>query len=130
MAFKPPASSRPSVNFTAIFRGIIATLVLALVGSFFLGTIYHFSGLKESTLPLTSSVLLFLSVFTGGFFSSRFSGTRGLLHGLSVGVIIFLAIWLFTGLFLPVGLGFVSLITKLLICSAGGTLGGIIGVGF
>ncbi|HBV97629.1 MAG: hypothetical protein JL50_03700 [Peptococcaceae bacterium BICA1-7] len=130
MAFKPPASARPSVNFTALFRGMIAALALALTGSFFLGTLYHFTGIKETTLPLASSILLFLSVFTGGLFSSRFSGSRGLLHGITVGLVIFLIIWLLTGLFLPGGLGLISIIQKLLICAAGGTLGGIVGVGF
>ncbi|MHB8157033.1 MAG: TIGR04086 family membrane protein [Desulfocucumaceae bacterium] len=129
MSFKPSATSRPSINFTAIFRGLAAALGLSLAGSFLLGVVYHYTGLKESTLPLSSSILLFASVFLGGFLSSRHSGSRGLFHGLSVGFLVFILIWLFTGLFLATGLGFIPLLQKFLVCAVGGTLGGIFGVG-
>ncbi|MFZ5644360.1 MAG: TIGR04086 family membrane protein [Bacillota bacterium] len=128
MTFKPPATARQSINFTAVFRGIVVALVLSVAGSFIIGLIYHLSGIRESTLPVTSSVLLFLSVLIGGLISSRHSGSKGLIHGLGVGIFIFILIWLLSGLFLSSGIGFVPLMQKLLVCLAGGSLGGIIGV--
>lgn len=128
MTFKNPNSIQQSLDFTAIFRGTAIAVAFSLMSTFFLGMTYHFSGLGESTLPLVTSILLFISVFLGGFAASRRSKSKGLYHGLSTGIIVFLFIWLLMGLFIPTGIAFIPLMQKLFACLVGGTLGGIFGV--
>jgi putative membrane protein (TIGR04086 family) len=129
MPYKPPKTASPAFSYPSIFKGTAAAVLLTLTGTFFLSLIYHFTGLKESTLPLVGLILLLSSVFLGGFMASRQSGNRGLFHGLGVGIVFFLFIWIMMGLFLPAGTAFIPIIQKLLVCLAGGALGGILGVG-
>ncbi len=128
MAVKRPSPTRPALDFTGIFRGSAVAVAIALIGSFFLGMIYHFTGLTESTLPLSASVILLAGVFCGGFTAARRSGTKGLFHGLGVGLIIFILIWILMGIFLPAGVAFLPLVKKLFICLVGGALGGVAGI--
>ncbi|MFZ5632217.1 MAG: TIGR04086 family membrane protein [Bacillota bacterium] len=130
MAFKSPgpSPSRPALYLPAIFRGSAMAVIVSLIGILFLGIIYHFTGLMESTLPLIASIILLVSVFCGGFSASRQSGAKGLFHGLGVGIVIFFLIWILMGVFLPAGVAFIPLIQKFFICLVGGSLGGIAGV--
>lgn len=129
MVFKKPNNIQQTLDFVAIFRGTAVAVAFSLIGIFFLGMTYHFTGLGESTLPLITSILLFISVFLGGFAASRHSKIKGLYHGFGTGIIVFLFIWLLMGLFIPAGVAFIPLVQKLFVCLIGGTLGGISGVG-
>jgi len=130
MSFKAPAGSNSVFSFVSVFRGLLTALAAMLIGILFLGIIYYFTGITESTMPVTASILLFIGVSLGGFYSSRHSGSKGLVHGLATGIAVFILIWLLMGIFLPAGVAFFPLIQKLLICLVGGSLGGIFGVGF
>ncbi|MFZ5597242.1 MAG: TIGR04086 family membrane protein [Bacillota bacterium] len=130
MPIKNPPHHQPSINLQSILRGIIVAFMMSIAGSLIFGVLLFLTGISESTLPVAASVILFVSVFCGGFFSSRHSGNRGLFHGIFVGIAIFLLIWIFTGLFISTGVAFLPLVQKLFICLIGGSLGGIIGVGF
>lgn len=129
MAIKSPNNpTRPALDFAGIIRGSAIAVGVALAGSIILGIIYHFTGIKESTLPIASSLILLIGVFSGGFTASRRSGNKGLFHGLGVGILIFILIWIIMGLFLPAGVAFLPLVQKFLICIVGGSLGGIAGI--
>ncbi|MFZ5648459.1 MAG: TIGR04086 family membrane protein [Bacillota bacterium] len=130
MAFKTPSTTHSSFSFSAVFRGILTALAIIIIGALFLGIVYHFTGIADSSMPVTSSILLFVGVFLGGFLSSKQSGTKGLFHGLGVGILVFVLIWLLMGIFLTAGVAFVPLIQKFFICVVAGSLGGIVGVGF
>lgn len=129
MAFKTPSTTHcSSFSFSAVLRGILTALSTIIIGTLILGIVYHFTGIAESSMPVTSSILLFIGVFLGGFLSSRYSGSRGLFHGLGVGLVVFILIWLLMGIFLAAGVAFVPLMQKFLICLVAGSLGGIAGV--
>ncbi|MCL6610060.1 MAG: TIGR04086 family membrane protein [Peptococcaceae bacterium] len=128
MAIKMPAPNRPALDLAGIFRGSAIAAAVALAGSFILGMVYHFSGLAESTLPLITSIILLAGVFSGGYAAARRAGTKGLFHGLGVGAVIFILIWILMGLFLPAGVSLIPLAQKFLICLVGGALGGIAGI--
>lgn len=129
MAFKTPSTNHSSFSLSSVSRGILAALAIIIIGTLFLGIVYHFTGIAESTMPVASSILLFIGVFAGGFLSSRQSGSRGLFHGLGVGIAVFILIWVLMGIFLVAGVAFVPLIQKFFICLVAGSLGGIAGVG-
>ena len=128
MSIKRPNPASPSLDFIGIFRGAAMAVAISFAGSLILGTVYHFSDIMESTLPLGISIILLMAVFGGGFSAAKRAGNRGLFHGLGVGVVIFILIWILMALFLPAGVTFIPLVQKLLICLLGGALGGVIGI--
>lgn len=128
MAIKSPNAARPALDIGGIARGTALTAAIAFAGTLIMGVIYHFTGISESTLPLAASVILFIGVFYGGFTAARRSGNRGLFHGLGVGILMFILIWILMGVFLPAGVFFVPLMQKLAICLVGGSLGGVVGI--
>lgn len=127
MAIKRPSPTSPPFDFAGIFRGSAIAVAIALAGSFTMGVIYHVTGLRDSTLPITASAILLIGVFCGGLTAARRSGAKGLFHGLGVGLIVFFLIWIVMA-FLPAGVSFFPLAQKLFICLAGGALGGIAGI--
>jgi len=129
MPIKAPNAGHPALfNPAAVFRGSAVAIIFSITGSLLLGIIFHFSNLKESSLPLASSTLLFISVFCGGFTASKHSQAKGLMHGIGVSIIIFVLIWLFIGIIMPEGISFIPLFKKFLLCFISGSLGGILGV--
>ncbi len=118
----------PALDFAGILRGTAVALAISLSGSILIGITYHFTGIMESSLSIVSSVLLLIGVFSGGFTASRRTGTKGLFHGLGVGMLIFIFIWILMSVFLPTGVLFLPLLQKLSICLVGGALGGIAGI--
>lgn len=130
MPFKKPEPVRPSaLNFSAIFKGTVVTLAVSVAGSAFLGMLYYFTGLSEQTLPWFASAMLFTGVLLGGGTAAKNAGNKGLFHGIGVGVLYFLLIWIISAIFLPSQVAFFPLLLKLSLVLAGGALGGIVGVG-
>lgn len=130
MPFKRPEPARPStINFNAIAKGTVVTLVISVTGSALLGILYYFTGLSEQTLPWSATVMLFISILFGGGTAAKNAGNKGLFHGAGVGILYFLLIWIIAAIFLPSQVAFFPLLLKLALALAGGALGGIVGVG-
>lgn len=127
MAFNRPDSVEPFLNINGITRGTIAAAAITFLGSIALGTVYHVSGLMDSSLSISSSVIMLIGVLSGGFLAARKANAKGLYHGISVGISTFIII-LLLALFTPVGFALVPVFKKLLICLIGGAIGGILGV--
>ena len=116
-------------QFTAVMKSTFLALAVSTVLIVVLGLILYFSDIPESSLPWISAGILFLSVTSGGLCAGRLSGTKGLLHGLAVGVFFFFIIWLTSAFILPSQILLLSSIHKLLLALTSGALGGILGVG-
>lgn len=130
MAFKMPEPVRTSsINYNSIIKGTVVTLAISIMGSALLGMAFYFTGLPESVLPWTAYLMLFAGVLCGGAVSAKSSGSKGLFHGIGVGVLYFLLIIVISFLFLPSQLTFLAVLLKLVITLAGGAVGGILGVG-
>lgn len=121
--------SKLPLSLSAIFKGVSVSLVSIILGSSILGTIYHVTTLAEKTLPLTANGLFYISVFIGSVFTSRETGYKGLMHGVSVALLFFSFSWLITSVFFNVQTVFLTLMQKLLFSSIAGIFGGILGVG-
>lgn len=115
-------------SFGAVLKGILITIVASLLLSFMVGATYYFTSITEHSLPWSTAAILAASSFGGALFAGREAGNKGLYHGLLVGLVFFLIVWLVAGLFLP-GQIMLGTLYKLLIIMAAGGVGGIIGVG-
>lgn len=116
------------INIIAVIKGTLWTIVFSLLLSFGTGIFYHFSAVTEQSLPWFTAGILAVSAFGGALTAGRKAGNKGLYHGLAVGVLFFLAVWLVAGLFMP-GQMVLGVFYKLLIAAFAGALGGIVGVG-
>lgn len=125
-----PMKSEPSnnLNFSAIYKGVISTLLISLVLSMFFGTVYYLTNLSENSLPWVSSGILCLSVLVGGGYAAAKAGAKGLYHGIGVAVIYFILVWLVAALFLQSFVTFSGFAIKLILTLLSGALGGILGV--
>jgi putative membrane protein (TIGR04086 family) len=117
-----------SLNAGAIVKGSLTSLGLAVVFSLVTGLAYHFSSLPEHTLSWAAMLVLGSGSCSGAIIAGRSAGFRGLYHGLSVGLVFFLAVWLGSGIFLP-GQAVLTVLEKLIVALLGGGVGGAIGVG-
>lgn len=127
-ALKSELSSESTFSLNAVLRGTMLVLIIMVVLSALAGLIYYLSSLSEKTIPLAAIVILFTSIFLGGFFGARQAGCKGLFHGLAVGAASFLLIFVITLLLLPGGIILKSLLSKIILSLIAGSLGGILGV--
>ncbi|MBU4532100.1 MAG: TIGR04086 family membrane protein [Eubacteriales bacterium] len=127
MTLKSEASPSQPLNFPAMGKGLVATLVLTVGLIAVSGLIFHFSSASENLLPWVTALILFFSVLAGSGLAAMQAGTKGLVHGIGVGILFFLAIW-FLVVLLPGSFAVVGLAYKLLIAVAAGALGGVLGV--
>jgi putative membrane protein (TIGR04086 family) len=107
-----------------VIIAVIASIILMAVG----GTVMYYKVFNEKMIPVVGLGILFVSVFTGGFFSARQAGQLGWFHGLAVGVL-FLLLTIFFNLAMPGGVFGFSVFKKIVASIVAGSLGGIWGVG-
>lgn len=119
---------RYSISFYAIIKGFFFSLVISLVLSIGTGAVYYLSSVSEKTLPWIAVSILALSCFGGSFAAGRDAGNRGLYHGLAVGFVFFIIVWLAAGFVMP-GQAIIGMFYKFVIALLAGALGGIVGVG-
>lgn len=112
----------------AVIKGTLIAVATSLFLSMGAGIVYHTMSVSEQSLPWSAAVILAVSVFGGSLAAGREAGGKGLYHGLMVGLLFFLTMWLLAGLLTP-GMMILGLLYKLLILTTAGMLGGIVGVG-
>lgn len=120
---------KDTVNIVAVIQGTILTVAVSLLLSAGAGAVYYLSPITEQTLPWSAAVILAVSTFSGSLVAGKKAGNKGLYHGLSIGALFFLAVWLASGLFMP-GQAVLGVFPKLVVSLSAGAAGGVLGVGF
>ncbi|NLO89620.1 MAG: TIGR04086 family membrane protein [Clostridia bacterium] len=110
-----------------LISGLFASIITALILSFIISLIFHFTPISELYLSIASLVAVVFSTFVGGFVGASFAGSRGLVNGIVVGLSFFVLITLLSFLH-PEPLTLGSAIKKFVACITSGGLGGIIGI--
>ncbi|HPZ43812.1 MAG TPA: TIGR04086 family membrane protein [Bacillota bacterium] len=118
-----------TVNIPALIQGTIITVAVSLLLSAGAGAVYYLAPITEQTLPWSTAAILAVSTFSGSLVAGKKAGNRGLYHGLAIGALFFLAVWLTSGLFMP-GQTVLGVFPKLLVSLTAGAAGGVLGVGF
>lgn len=127
---KQESPGTPILNFSSICRGTLVALGFSLCFSIITGLLYYFTSLSESTMPLASAIILFVSIAIGSGYAAKRARSRGLFNGLGVGITTYLIIWILVGLFLPSNILLMGALGKLTLTLAAGALGGMLGVGW
>lgn len=104
---------------------ILIGAVLCILASAFV----YFTGLKETILNPMAKVVLLISVFTGSCVVSKAYGNRGLVRGISMGIMFFILMLITTLIYSPGHIYLKGFIYTISACIISGGLGGILGIG-
>lgn len=118
-------SKTMSVEIKTLVKTLLFSLILALIA----GTIVYYTSLQESLLSSLGKIILIFTVFTAGCLVSKSYGNKGLVRGMSMGLIYFILILAVTFIFDPAIIDFKAFLAALLISLTAGGLGGILGIG-
>ena len=114
-----------SVELRAITKAVLFSLVLGLISAF----VIYFSSLSEELLPALGKGILILSIFLAACQVSKHYGSKGLIRGLSIGMVFFIIMLVATFIFNPSLIALKTFVYTLLLCLMAGGLGGILGIG-
>lgn len=112
--------------FQPLLRGILYTIVTALILSGVVGLLTSITGIPESVF-INNGIFVF-SVFIGGLTAARMAGTKGLYYGGAVGIGVVLVIIVVSAVMLPTPFSWLSIAEKTLYALVSGAIGGIVGV--
>ncbi len=114
-----------SVELSAIGKAFLFSCILCIV----LATIFYYTGLRETLLPSLGKIILTIAVFFASAQVSHYHGNKGLVRGVTIGIIFFIIVLILTLIFNKTILSFVAFFYSLAICVIAGGLGGILGIG-
>ena len=113
----------------AELRGLAVAILVGLLLSTLASTLVYFTGLKETLLNPMAKVVLVISVFTGGCIVSNAYGNKGLVRGVSLGIMFFTLMLIITLIASPSHIYLKGFLYTLSACIISGGLGGILGIG-
>lgn len=111
-----------------VLKGIIMATILALILSLVFGFMLSFTALPESALSL--NIIFMVSVFIPALIIAHHAGTKGLYHGLGIGLGFVILLLILTAVFIPDHPSWLKLGEKTILALLAGGVGGIIGVLF
>jgi len=114
-----------TIEMKGLGRGLLVSFILSLITAV---TVYY-TGLKETILPMLGNIILILSVFSVACYVSRQHGSKGLVRGISMGILFFILMLIATYIFNPSLISLKTFMQSLAICIFSGALGGIVGIG-
>ncbi len=113
-----------TVEMKAIGRALLISFILSVL----IAVIIYFTGLKETLLASLGKIILTISVFWAGSYVSKFHGSKGLVRGMSMGLVFFIIMLIATIIFNQSVISLSSFFYSLAVCMAAGGLGGILGI--
>lgn len=114
-----------SVELKILGRTLLLSALLALIS----GVIVYYTPLPESLLSPLGKIILIFTIFIAGCLVSKAYGSKGLVRGMSMGIIYFILVLAFTFIFDPSIVSFKIFLAALLTALTAGGLGGILGIG-
>lgn len=110
-------------------RGLILSGLIALVLGSFLAVLVYITPLRETLLDSLANLIMIIAVFAGGSYVAKTRGSRGLIGGMTLGILFFVLMFILTLIFSPSLPGFKSFLQNFFFCLISGALGGIFGIG-
>jgi putative membrane protein (TIGR04086 family) len=117
-----------SFQFSLILKGILLASILALVMSLVFAVLLAYTSVPESALSI--NIIYCSSVFIAAFITAYQAGTKGLYHGLAVGLGFVLMVLILSFVFLSGAPSWLKMGEKTILALVSGGIGGIIGVLF
>lgn len=116
-------------QFSAELKGLGVAVGLGIILSILSAALVYFTGLAETILNPLSKLVLVISVLTGGCVVSKAHGNRGLVRGVSLGIMFFILMLIITLIASSGHIYLKGFLYTLTACIVSGGLGGILGIG-
>lgn len=114
-----------SIELKGLGKGLLVSLVLCLL----VAPVVYFTGIKETAMPALGNLILAIGIFWCGCCVSKSYGSKGLVRGISMGLVFFILMLIATFIFNSSLIGFKTFLYTLSLCLIAGGLGGILGIG-
>lgn len=114
-----------SVEMQALGKALLFSFILSIL----VAVIIYFTGIKETWLASMGKIILTIAVFGAATYVTKYHGNKGLVRGLTMGVIFFILMLIATLIFHQTTISLSSFFYSLAICLIAGSLGGILGIG-
>lgn len=118
-------SKLKSVEVKALGTALAVSFILCLL----VVPIVYFTGLSENLLSSLGKIILAISVFGAGAYVSKHYGSKGLVRGMTMGIMFFILMFIATLIFNKSTINISSFFYSLAVCIVSGGLGGILGIG-
>ena len=116
-------------QFSTELKGLGVAVGLGILLSILSAALVYFTGLAETILNPLSKLVLVISVFTGGGLVSKAHGNKGLVRGVSLGIMFFILMLIITLIASSGHIYLKGFLYTLTACIVSGGLGGILGIG-
>ncbi|MDR0880253.1 MAG: TIGR04086 family membrane protein [Clostridioides sp.] len=113
-----------------VFKGLGFAYILTLGILFIYNAALTFTSLGADSIGMVASFITTISSAFGGFYASKHIKERGLVYGLSVGVMYMICIFLTVFLVQEAFAFQISMVYKIILMAVAGGIGGVIGVNF
>lgn len=110
-------------------RGLLKSLLLGVIACVLAAIVLYYSSLEETLTGSIGRLILILSVFYAGCYVSKSYGNKGLIRGITMGVIYYIVLLIASLIFQKARIDILSYLINLLICLTAGGFGGILGIG-
>lgn len=116
-------------NWPVEVKGLGKALAYAIILGAISSLVIYYSSLEETLVNPLGKLTLIISVFLGGCYVSKSYGSKGMIRGMSLGVMFFIIMLIATLCLAPAHMDIKSFLYSLLLCIVSGGLGGILGIG-
>jgi putative membrane protein (TIGR04086 family) len=110
-------------------KGLGISILIGVLLCSLASTVVYYTGLKETLLNPLAKLVLVISVFSGSCVVSRTYGNKGLVRGVSLGIMFFILMLIITLISSPSHIDIKGFLYTLTACIVSGGLGGILGIG-
>lgn len=114
-----------SVEIKALGTALSVSFILCIL----LATVVYYTGLRETLFASLGKIILAIAVFWAGSYVSKHYGNKGLVRGMTMGIMFFTLMFIATLVFSKPTINIGSFFYSLAICLVAGGLGGILGIG-
>lgn len=114
-----------SVELQGLFRSLLFGVIACIVAS----VVIYLSGIEETLTGTIGRLILIGSVFYAACYVSKSYGSKGLIRGLTMGVVFYIVLLIASLIFQESRIDIQSYLLNLLICLGSGAFGGILGIG-
>ena len=114
-----------SVELKGLFKSLLFGMVACIVASF----VIYYTALEETSTGSIGRLILIASVFYAASYVSKSYGSKGLIRGITMGVLYYIVLLIAALIFQVSRFDIQSYLLNLLICIGTGAFGGILGIG-
>lgn len=109
--------------------GLLKAFLLGMISCVVLAGVIYYTNLAETLLAPLGKIVLIASVFYAGCYCTKSYGNKGLVRGITMGILFFIILLIASLIFQAAPIHMASFIVMLASCVGAGAVGGILGIG-